>query len=76
MLTTLYQTNMSVNATEVSLKEAVEMLLKRGNDLFHCPIAIAAPAVKGHKDLQPKTNLELKHDAEKIDTDDEQFELL
>lgn len=80
MLTTLYQTNMSVNATEVSLKEAVELLLKRGNDLFHCPVA--APAVKGHKEVQPKTNLEvtedleLKHDAEKIDTDDEQFELL
>lgn len=66
------------NATEINLKEAVELLLKRGNDLFHCPIAVAAPpaAALVHVNDNTEKNLELKHDAEKIETDDEQFELL
>lgn len=66
--------SVSTNATEVHLKEAVELLLKRGNDLFHCPVAAPPTAAVILNDKQE--NLELKHDSEKIETDDEQFELL
>ena len=61
---------MSVNSANVlNLTEAVELLLKRGNDLFHCPI------VTNKKEDKIESQVTTQ-EPQKLESEDDQFELL
>ena len=62
---------MSVNSANVlNLTEAVELLLKRGNDLFHCPI------VTNKKEDKIESQVTTQEPPQKLESEDDQFELL
>ena len=63
---------MSVNSSSenvLKLTEAVELLLKRGNELFHCPIVIN----KKEDKIEPQATTQ---EPQQVETEDDQFELL